>query len=83
MTKDVKERMDLLCGATNYSMALRNSEHAARYALAIHSVHQDSIQKGLGLILLLLIIMGTDLAQNRCIIGYMFLSSYSIKPNLS
>ena len=36
MTKDVKERMDLLCGATNYSLALRNSEHAARYALVLH-----------------------------------------------
>jgi hypothetical protein len=36
MTKDVKERMGLLCGATNYSLALRNSEHAARYALVLH-----------------------------------------------
>ena len=38
MTKDVKERMDLLCGATNYSLALRNSEHAARYALVLHII---------------------------------------------
>ena len=30
MTIDVKERMGLLCGAMNYSLALRNSEHAAR-----------------------------------------------------
>ena len=32
-TKDqlVKERMALLCGATNFSLAMRNSEHAARY----------------------------------------------------
>ena len=36
MTKDVKERMGLLCGATNYSLALRNSEHTARYALVLH-----------------------------------------------
>ena len=30
MTQVVKERMALLCGATNFSLALRNSEHAAR-----------------------------------------------------
>ena len=30
MTNDVKERMALICGAINYSLALRNSEHAAR-----------------------------------------------------
>ena len=30
MTHVVKERMALLCGATNFSLALRNSEHAAR-----------------------------------------------------
>ena len=51
MTKDVKERMDLLCGATNYSLALRNSEHAARYALVLHKyicyVYQDSMEKKL------------------------------------
>ena len=27
---DVVERMEKLCGATNYSLALRNCEHAAR-----------------------------------------------------
>ena len=27
---DVVERMSKLCGATNYSLALRNCEHAAR-----------------------------------------------------
>ena len=31
MTKDVKARMEKLCGATNFSLGLRNSEHAARY----------------------------------------------------
>ena len=30
MTQIVKERMALLCGATNFSLAMRNSEHAAR-----------------------------------------------------
>jgi hypothetical protein len=30
MTNCVMERMELLCGAMNYSLALRNSEHAAR-----------------------------------------------------
>ena len=30
MTQIVKERMAMLCGATNFSLALRNSEHAAR-----------------------------------------------------
>ena len=67
--------MDLLCGATNYSLALRNSEHAARYALVIHSLHHGPIEKGLGLILPLLIIMGTDVALTRSIISYMILSS--------
>ena len=33
MTNCVMERMELLCGAMNYSLALRNSEHAARYIL--------------------------------------------------
>ena len=31
MSKDVKVRMEKLCGATNFSLGLRNSEHAARY----------------------------------------------------
>ena len=31
MTKAVRERMQKLCGATNYSLGLRSSEHAARY----------------------------------------------------
>ena len=30
-TIDVEKRMTKLCGATNYSLALRNCEHAARY----------------------------------------------------
>ena len=30
-TREVEERMKQLCGATNYSLALRNCEHAARY----------------------------------------------------
>ena len=30
-TNEVTERMAKLCGATNYSLALRNCEHAARY----------------------------------------------------
>ena len=30
MTDDVKERMRKVCGATNYSLALRNCEHLAR-----------------------------------------------------
>ena len=34
MDEDVKKRMMQLCGASNYSLALRNCEHAARY---IHS----------------------------------------------
>ena len=33
MTRDVKARMEKLCGATNFSLGLRNSEHAARYEL--------------------------------------------------
>ena len=31
MTLDVKKRMKQVCGATNYSLALRNCEHVARY----------------------------------------------------
>ena len=31
MTMDVKQRMSKVCGATNYSLALRNCEHVARY----------------------------------------------------
>ena len=30
MTLEVKERMRKVCGATNYSLALRNYEHVAR-----------------------------------------------------
>ena len=30
MTDEIMERMKKLCGATNYSLALRNCEHAAR-----------------------------------------------------
>ena len=30
-TREVEERMKELCGASNYSLALRNCEHAARY----------------------------------------------------
>ena len=30
MTLEVKERMRKVCGATNYSLALRNCEHVAR-----------------------------------------------------
>jgi hypothetical protein len=33
MTKEVKDRMTKLCGTTNFSLALRNSEHVARYEL--------------------------------------------------
>ena len=33
MTKAVRERMQKLCGATNYSLGLRSSEHAARYLM--------------------------------------------------
>ena len=35
MTNDVKERMKSLCGATNFSLGLRNSEHAARYVVVV------------------------------------------------
>merc|ERR1712227_1092291 len=31
MTQEVKDRMFQVCGATNYSLALRNCEHVARY----------------------------------------------------
>ena len=31
MTDEVIDRMKNLCGATNYSLALRNCEHAARW----------------------------------------------------
>jgi len=31
MTQEVKNRMLQVCGATNYSLALRNCEHVARY----------------------------------------------------
>eukprot|EP00092_Neocalanus_flemingeri_P036942 GFUD01040216.1.p1 GENE.GFUD01040216.1~~GFUD01040216.1.p1 ORF type:complete len:429 (-),score=69.60 GFUD01040216.1:11-1297(-) len=31
MTQEVKERMKKVCGASNYSLALRNCEHVARY----------------------------------------------------
>jgi len=31
MTQEVKDRMLQVCGATNYSLALRNCEHVARY----------------------------------------------------
>ena len=30
MTNEVMDRMKKLCGATNYSLVLRNCEHAAR-----------------------------------------------------
>ena len=31
LTNEVKERMENICGATNFSLILRNSEHIARY----------------------------------------------------
>ena len=31
MTSDVRRRMEKVCGTTNYSLALRNCEHVARY----------------------------------------------------
>ena len=31
MTADVRSRIEKVCGATNYSLALRNCEHVARY----------------------------------------------------
>ena len=33
MSPDVKKRIRLVCGATNYSLALRNCEHLSRYVL--------------------------------------------------
>ena len=30
LTKEVRRRMEKVCGATNYSLALRNCEHLAR-----------------------------------------------------
>ena len=38
MTKDVKTRMEKLCGATNFSLGLRNSEHAARYKTFLYAL---------------------------------------------
>ena len=36
-TDSVAERMEKVCGATNYSLALRNCEHLARYSTLIQT----------------------------------------------
>lgn len=43
MTKEVKERMAKLCGTTNFSLALRNSEHVARYIQTGHWMSQQML----------------------------------------